>query len=166
MSTNADAIGVARANANADTNAGKDATETTPTDGLDASGRAGPTTASQADGLFTMESEDEEEVDPKGDGDGREGDEVSEKDDNGLATGQGHASNAAPHAKTAAQSKAAKGGKSGNQGNFTGEPLVFLQSLLKDYIAIQAQSGERGKLDRLNAFWVRMRAPHGPNVIH
>ena len=161
MSAYADANGVARTNANtdadADAHASKDATEKTSTDALDASGHADPTTAGQVNGLFTIANEDEEGEDPNGDGDGTDGDEVGEKDDSGPGTGQGHASEAAPHAKAAGQSKPAKGGKSGNQGNFQGEPLIFLQSLLKDYIALQAQARDRGKLDRLNAFWTRMR---------
>ena len=66
-------------------------------------------------------------------------------------------SNPQARAKTAVQRNAAKGGKAGNPGNFTGEPLAYLQSLLKDYNTLQAQADERGKIDRLENFWARLR---------
>ena len=56
--------------------------------------------------------------------------------------------------KSATARKAAKGGKPGNPGTFTGEDGVYLTSLLKDYItARDVMSRGRGKNTKLDAFW-------------
>ena len=116
-------------------------------------------------GLYTLEKNGEESdggaAEPTALGGEDGGDALNAKggETTGSTTRRGPATikSAAGRGKATAPRKVAKGGKAGNPGNFQGESLLYLQGLLPDYTALQAQADGRGKLDRLDAFWTGLR---------